>query len=97
MIATLIGITLALVLFAMHRIGDLVPAVIFLGLAAFAVFVLPGFPASPVACLRTPTGCVTHAEMIRLVIAAFLVPVGAAVVYKMLRGDKPGRTGKRLP
>ena len=95
MIAALI-VGVPLVLLVMHRIGDLVPAMIILGGGAFAVFVLPGFPASPVACLNTPRGC-TGTQLDWVAGLAIVAPIALGVIYKELRGDKRGVTGRRLP
>ena len=80
---------------AARRLGDLVPVLIILGTAAFTVYVLPAFPHAPVACLATRQGCTTDPELNWVIGLAFLLPVGLAVAYKTLRGDKRGATGTR--
>ncbi len=89
-------ILVPLVLFAMQRwFGDGIPAVIILGTAAFVIFVLPGFPGSPVAFLDDPHPHPSQSQLTWLESLAFIVPVALAVGYKALRGDKPGVTGTR--
>lgn len=88
-----VAVAIVLALIAMHRIGDLVPALIVLGAAAFVIFALPSFPGSPVACLHATQGCRTTRQLDWLVGLAFAAPAGLAVAYKTLRGDRRGTTG----
>ena len=77
--------------------GDGIPAAIFLGVAAFDVWVLPRFPSSPVACLNVkPQGC-TGRGLDWVIWTAFVIPIGLAVLYKQLRGDTRSETGTRMP
>ena len=90
-----LAVFVLLVLFVMRRVGDLVPAVIMLGTAAFVVWVLPYFPGSPVAFLNDPHANPSQGQLDWLVGLAFVGPVALAAGYKARRGDKRGVTGDR--
>ena len=92
-----LAVLVPLVLYGMHRLfGDLVPAVIMLGTAAFVIWVLPSVPHSPVACLAAhgKDPC-TGTQLDWLAGLAFVLPAALAVAYKTRRGDGRGVTGTR--
>ena len=90
-----LAVLVPLALRVMRRLGDLVPVLIILGTAALTVYVLPAFPHSPVACLAARRGCTTDREIPWVIGLAFVLPIGLAVAYKTLRGDRRGSTGTR--
>jgi hypothetical protein len=92
---TALVVVAPLALYLLRRVGDVVPGLIFVGLAVLAFWVVPTFPRSPVACLQHDTcGSQQTPWVFGLV---FLAPLAGAVAYKMLRGDKRGVNGRRLP
>jgi hypothetical protein len=88
-------IVIAYVAFMQKFFDDGIPVAIALGVAAFSVFVLPKVPHSPVACLSHKATPCTGSHLDAVMWAAFVVPLIAAVLYKMRRGDKRGVTGSR--
>jgi hypothetical protein len=75
-----------------HRIGDLLPMLAFFAVAAFDVFAVPSVPGSPIACMdHRSNPCAGHQAAV--IGWCFVAPLAAAVVIKMLRGDKRGVTG----
>ena len=93
-IAALVGIPLVLIM--MGRLGDLVPGLLFLGIAAFDIFVLPGIPGSPDACMAHHNDPCTG-KTAWIFGLCFLIPGIVAVAYKEMRGDGRGTKGGRLP
>jgi hypothetical protein len=90
-------VAVPLLLWWVHvKFGDFWPVVIWLGTAAFMIFVVGGLPRGPLSCFRPDAHC-SHLQadnqtpwLLGLVI---VLPLGLAVAYKELRGDKRGVTG----
>jgi hypothetical protein len=80
-----------------RKLGDLVPVTICIGLAVFAIWVGPVLPHSPLACMRTPAGHCGPAQTPWIFGLVAVGPLTACVLYKMIRGDKRGSNGSRLP
>ena len=92
MLVTTLIVLIPLGLFLGRRVGDLVPMLAFLAVAAVDIFAVPSVPGSPVACIdHHGNPCTGH--MNAVIGLAFVLPLCVAVIIKMLRGDKRGTTG----
>jgi hypothetical protein len=92
-IALVVALPLAALL--CRRVGDLIPCLVGGAIWGAVVWWGPLVPHSPLACTRAGASCGASEGTISL----FELVLGPAliVLYKMIRGDKRGSNGSRLP
>jgi hypothetical protein len=83
-------------LWLLHKVGDVVPGLLFIAVAAFDIWIVPDVPHSPVACINGHPVCGPSQEP-WLIALVFVVPGVFMLIYKAVRGDKRGTNGARLP
>ncbi len=79
-----------------HRVGDTVPFLLGFAVAAFDIWVVPGIPHSPAACVTGHPVC-GQQQAPWLIALVFVIPLAVVIGYKLVRGDKRGSKGRRLP
>jgi ABC-type Mn2+/Zn2+ transport system permease subunit len=78
------------VLWLFRRLGDTVPLLVFIGVAALGVWGASSVPHSPVACLSGHGAPCGQQQAPWLIAVAIVIPGAAMLAYKKLRGDKRG-------
>jgi hypothetical protein len=90
------AVAVLVVIWAGHKLGDLIPYIAGGAIWAAVVWFGPLVPHSPLACTR-PGGGHCAASLGTINLAELVLGLALIVLYKMIRGDKRGENGTRLP